>query len=89
MRFFYAGATGLEPATFSVTGKRSNQLIYVPVCRWLELNQRPQPYEDFALTTELHRQKLVAGPGVAPRSRGYGPREILLLYPAMVFYSFF
>ena len=25
-----AGTTGLEPATFAVTGRRSNQLIYVP-----------------------------------------------------------
>jgi hypothetical protein len=25
-----AGATGLEPATFAVTGRRSNQLNYAP-----------------------------------------------------------
>ena len=30
--FFDAGATGLEPATYCVTGSRSNQLSYAPVC---------------------------------------------------------
>ena len=28
-----AGTTGLEPATSDVTGRRSNQLNYVPVLR--------------------------------------------------------
>ena len=28
-----AGTTGLEPATSDVTGRRSNQLNYVPACR--------------------------------------------------------
>ncbi len=27
-----AGVTGLEPATSAVTGQRSNQLSYTPIC---------------------------------------------------------
>ncbi len=51
-------------------------------------------YESSALTIELHRQKSkqeksVAGPGFAPGSRGYGPREILLLHPAVLYFISF
>jgi hypothetical protein len=31
-----AGTTGLEPATSDVTGRRSNQLNYVPACASFE-----------------------------------------------------
>ena len=52
------------------------------MCRRQDLNLRPWPYEDPALTTELRRHFYVAGAGIAPASRGYGPRKILLLHPA-------
>ncbi len=83
-RRYFAGTTGLEPATSSVTGMRSSQLIYAPICRWLDLNQRLDPYEESTLTTELHRRIYVAGPGVAPGSGAYETPEILLLYPALL-----
>ena len=65
--------------------KLGAQNLYL--CRWQGSNLRPWPYEDPALTTELHR--LVAGTGIAPVSRGYGPRKILLLHPAGPFYYIF
>lgn len=39
-----AGATGLEPATFGVTGRRSNRLSYAPVARGVrEIRVAPSP----------------------------------------------
>jgi hypothetical protein len=35
-----AGTTGLEPATSDVTGRRSNQLNYVPAGGLLDVNTR-------------------------------------------------
>jgi hypothetical protein len=38
-----AGTTGLEPATSGVTGRRSNQLSYVPASRVLSDNTTVSP----------------------------------------------
>ena len=45
--FFLAGTTGLEPATYCVTGSRSTQLSYAPVI----FNFLPVPGERFELST--------------------------------------
>ena len=41
-----AGTTGLEPATSDVTGRRSNQLNYVPACQRAAPNRIPQAGEN-------------------------------------------
>ncbi len=49
-----AGVTGLEPATFCVTGRRSSQLNYTPKTSQLwDLNPQPTDYKSVALPIEL------------------------------------
>ena len=50
-----ARAMGFEPTISGVTGQRFKPLSYARICRRLDSNQRPWPYEDPALTTELRR----------------------------------
>ena len=57
-KLLLAGTTGLEPATFCVTGRRSNQAELRPQQKILnfdmyqgrDLNSRPRAYESRALT---------------------------------------
>ena len=76
-----AGATGLEPATFGVTGRRSNQLNYAPA--WAG-DREPVPKESGVVSGEdaaskacelLFRQRNFARSG-----RLAGPGRPLSLY---------
>ena len=78
----------------------SSGLPFSKVCRGWGLNPRPQLYECCALplsypdamrgfkirVVPVTHEMLVAGPGLAPGSRGYEPLEILLLHPAILIY---
>lgn len=57
-----AGTTGLEPATSDVTGRRSNQLNYVPA-RWVN-NASNIPFPDGRALTRTLR---AAPPGSWPQ----------------------
>ena len=87
-----ADQTGFEPVISSVTGRRVNRATLLVqksaiLCRRLDSNQRPRPYEDLALPLSYAGRILtiyVAGPGIAPGPPAYETGEILLLYPAMI-----
>ena len=53
-----AGATGLEPATSGVTGRRSNQLSYAPTTLDLQRELLPFPPEGVKYTRR-HGSRLV------------------------------
>ena len=73
-----AGTTGLEPATSDVTGRRSNQLNYVPACCLVSdqnnilsrpaRENRGQKIAD-ALVKNRPRQRRFTNPGLADLRR--------------------
>jgi hypothetical protein len=54
-------------------------------CRWEGSNLRPNAYETSALPLS-YIGNLLRGSDLHRRSSGYGPDEILLLYPALILY---
>ncbi len=60
-----AGVTGLEPATFGVTGRRSNQLSYTPIIYGCLLRNLNISYL-LPFYNPLVDHKMVGGEGFEP-----------------------